>query len=248
MGARAGCLPACLPAGLLLAAGRGQLAPRAARIDDFPRWPARPPAVIPAPALTALARPLTILPTTRPPTSFSFQSTRSRPPCLDPPSMLPLSVRLSEGSRFSAGLAADALAMPLRTPARPISPLSPRTHSPFRIACLSRRFQVPAVHEPPGRSVSFAFCPAALSCHLTELSFFPLQAPSPSPSALLRSCSARADALTSATARRTIFFWAPLAKWSLVIAGLKDINRPVEKVSVNSNLGASPSFACASGL
>jgi hypothetical protein len=173
VGARAGCLPACLPAGLLLAAGRGQLAPRAARIDDFPRWPARPPAVIPAPALTALARPLTILPTTRPPTSFPFQSTRSRPPCLDPPSMLPLSVRLSEGSSFSAGLAADALAMPLRTPARPISPLS----SPFRIACLSRRFQVPAVHEPPGRSVSFAFCPAALSCHLTELSFSPPAGP-----------------------------------------------------------------------
>ncbi|XP_035453266.1 mitochondrial pyruvate carrier 2 isoform X1 [Spodoptera frugiperda] len=31
---------------------------------------------------------------------------------------------------------------------------------------------------------------------------------------------------------KTIFFWAPACKWSLVIAGLGDINRPVEKLSV----------------
>lgn len=31
---------------------------------------------------------------------------------------------------------------------------------------------------------------------------------------------------------KTIHFWAPLAKWALVAAGLKDINRPVEKVSL----------------
>eukprot|EP00741_Cyanophora_paradoxa_P005963 tig00000955_g5781.t1 len=30
---------------------------------------------------------------------------------------------------------------------------------------------------------------------------------------------------------RTIFFWAPAMKWALVIAGLADLNRPVEKVS-----------------
>jgi hypothetical protein len=30
---------------------------------------------------------------------------------------------------------------------------------------------------------------------------------------------------------RTIHFWAPLMKWSLVVAGLSDLNRPVEHVS-----------------
>nr|CAH8865390.1 unnamed protein product [Trichobilharzia regenti] len=31
---------------------------------------------------------------------------------------------------------------------------------------------------------------------------------------------------------KTIFFWAPTFKWLLVIAGLADINRPVENVSL----------------
>ncbi|CED83094.1 mitochondrion protein [Phaffia rhodozyma] len=35
---------------------------------------------------------------------------------------------------------------------------------------------------------------------------------------------------------KTIFFWAPIAKWALVIGGLADMNRPAEKVSVNANL------------
>ena len=30
---------------------------------------------------------------------------------------------------------------------------------------------------------------------------------------------------------KTVFFWAPTMKWGLVIAGLADINRPVEKIS-----------------
>mmetsp|Transcript_18762 Transcript_18762/g.61639 ORF Transcript_18762/g.61639 Transcript_18762/m.61639 type:complete len:104 (-) Transcript_18762:72-383(-) len=30
---------------------------------------------------------------------------------------------------------------------------------------------------------------------------------------------------------KTIHFWAPTFKWGLVIAGLADLNRPVEKVS-----------------
>lgn len=30
---------------------------------------------------------------------------------------------------------------------------------------------------------------------------------------------------------KTIFFWAPLMKWSLVIAGIGDMQRPVEKLS-----------------
>ncbi|XP_069696004.1 uncharacterized protein [Periplaneta americana] len=31
---------------------------------------------------------------------------------------------------------------------------------------------------------------------------------------------------------KTIFFWAPAFKWSLVIAGLGDLARPAEKISV----------------
>ncbi|KAJ3021316.1 Mitochondrial pyruvate carrier 2 [Thoreauomyces humboldtii] len=31
---------------------------------------------------------------------------------------------------------------------------------------------------------------------------------------------------------KTIHFWAPTMKWGLVIAGLSDINRPVEQLSV----------------
>ncbi|XP_022833156.1 mitochondrial pyruvate carrier 2-like [Spodoptera litura] len=31
---------------------------------------------------------------------------------------------------------------------------------------------------------------------------------------------------------KTIFFWAPAGKWSLVIAGLGDVNRPVENLSI----------------
>ncbi|KAI2802226.1 hypothetical protein RDWZM_010345 [Blomia tropicalis] len=34
------------------------------------------------------------------------------------------------------------------------------------------------------------------------------------------------------TGPKTIFFWAPAMKWSLVIAGLADIARPVEKISM----------------
>ncbi|KAA0193831.1 Mitochondrial pyruvate carrier [Fasciolopsis buskii] len=30
---------------------------------------------------------------------------------------------------------------------------------------------------------------------------------------------------------KTIFFWAPTFKWALVIAGISDMTRPVEKVS-----------------
>ncbi|XP_025096897.1 mitochondrial pyruvate carrier 2-like isoform X2 [Pomacea canaliculata] len=34
---------------------------------------------------------------------------------------------------------------------------------------------------------------------------------------------------------KTIFFWAPLGKWILVFAGLKDITRPPETLSVYQN-------------
>ena len=35
---------------------------------------------------------------------------------------------------------------------------------------------------------------------------------------------------------RTIFFWAPLAKWGLVAAGVKDLGRPAEKLSTSQNI------------
>lgn len=34
---------------------------------------------------------------------------------------------------------------------------------------------------------------------------------------------------------KTVHFWAPAMKWSLVIAGLKDTNRPVETLSLTQN-------------
>ncbi|XP_014772439.1 mitochondrial pyruvate carrier 2 [Octopus bimaculoides] len=34
---------------------------------------------------------------------------------------------------------------------------------------------------------------------------------------------------------KTIFFWAPAFKWSLVIAGLGDLSRPAEKLSVTQS-------------
>ncbi|EME32858.1 Mitochondrial pyruvate carrier 4 [Galdieria sulphuraria] len=35
---------------------------------------------------------------------------------------------------------------------------------------------------------------------------------------------------------RTVFFWAPTVKWALVVAGLSDMKRPPEKLSVPQNL------------
>ena len=43
------------------------------------------------------------------------------------------------------------------------------------------------------------------------------------------------DSTTGLTCR-TIFFWAPLAKWGLVAAGLKDLGRPAEKLSTSQNV------------
>ncbi|CAG60283.1 uncharacterized protein GVI51_I01969 [Nakaseomyces glabratus] len=40
----------------------------------------------------------------------------------------------------------------------------------------------------------------------------------------------------SETGPKTVHFWAPTLKWGLVIAGLTDINRPVDKVSGAQNL------------
>ncbi|KAG5646268.1 Mitochondrial pyruvate carrier 2 [Asterophora parasitica] len=35
---------------------------------------------------------------------------------------------------------------------------------------------------------------------------------------------------------KTVFFWAPLMKWCLVAAGLKDLTRPADKLSLSQNL------------
>ncbi|KAK7027258.1 Mitochondrial pyruvate carrier 2 [Paramarasmius palmivorus] len=35
---------------------------------------------------------------------------------------------------------------------------------------------------------------------------------------------------------KTVFFWGPVMKWGLVIAGLKDLERPADKLSVSQNL------------
>ncbi|KAJ7039230.1 mitochondrial pyruvate carrier [Mycena alexandri] len=35
---------------------------------------------------------------------------------------------------------------------------------------------------------------------------------------------------------KTVFFWAPLMKWCLVGAGLKDMSRPAEKLSLSQNI------------
>ncbi|KAL5528294.1 MPC2 [Sanghuangporus sanghuang] len=35
---------------------------------------------------------------------------------------------------------------------------------------------------------------------------------------------------------KTVFFWAPMMKWCLVAAGVKDLQRPAEKLSVSQNV------------
>ncbi|CCF58372.1 hypothetical protein KAFR_0E02190 [Kazachstania africana CBS 2517] len=40
----------------------------------------------------------------------------------------------------------------------------------------------------------------------------------------------------SETGPRTVHFWAPTLKWGLVIAGISDMKRPVEKLSGAQNL------------
>lgn len=37
---------------------------------------------------------------------------------------------------------------------------------------------------------------------------------------------------------KTIHFWAPAMKWGLVIAGISDINRPAEQISVFQSSGS----------
>lgn len=37
--------------------------------------------------------------------------------------------------------------------------------------------------------------------------------------------------INSETGPKTVHFWAPVLKWALVVAGLNDLQRPVEKIS-----------------
>lgn len=43
--------------------------------------------------------------------------------------------------------------------------------------------------------------------------------------------SALARFINAEAGPKTVHFWAPVMKWTLVIAGLNDIQRPVEKIS-----------------
>ncbi|KAI8819783.1 mitochondrial pyruvate carrier [Chytriomyces cf. hyalinus JEL632] len=38
------------------------------------------------------------------------------------------------------------------------------------------------------------------------------------------------------TGPKTIWFWCPIVKWGIVGAGLKDINRPAEKLSLSQSM------------
>ncbi|XP_041437926.1 mitochondrial pyruvate carrier 2-like isoform X1 [Xenopus laevis] len=40
---------------------------------------------------------------------------------------------------------------------------------------------------------------------------------------------------SSNTGPKTVFFWAPITKWGLVIAGLADMTRPAEKLSTGQS-------------
>ena len=73
---------------------------------------------------------------------------------------------------------------------------------------LCRSLKIPIVYEPPSGSVE-----RQLTLHAPNLTLVRL-------------------------GPKTVFFWAPLMKWCLVAAGLKDLSRPAEKLSVSQNVGA----------
>ncbi|KZV82133.1 putative mitochondrion protein [Exidia glandulosa HHB12029] len=41
--------------------------------------------------------------------------------------------------------------------------------------------------------------------------------------------------LSSSPRPKTVFFWAPMMKWALVIAGISDLKRPADKLSVTQS-------------
>ncbi|BGP38786.1 hypothetical protein JCM10450v2_002740 [Rhodotorula kratochvilovae] len=57
------------------------------------------------------------------------------------------------------------------------------------------------------------------------------------PAAAQQTLSTRIQHLWNSPAGpKTVFFWAPMFKWGLVAAGLKDLGRPAEVISVPQNL------------
>merc|ERR1712093_958806 len=57
------------------------------------------------------------------------------------------------------------------------------------------------------------------------------------PAAAQQTLSTRIQSLWNSPAGpKTVFFWAPMFKWGLVAAGLKDLGRPAEVISVPQNL------------
>jgi hypothetical protein len=95
---------------------------------------------------------------------------------------------------------------------------------------VSRSFKIPSFYESPSRYVP----------RLASYAFYPLT---------------YSPFVFNSIGPKTVFFWAPLMKWCLVGAGLKDLTRPADKLSVSQNLGKplptsqlkSPDFHCSFG-
>ena len=81
----------------------------------------------------------------------------------------------------------------------------------------SGSIKIPAVHEPP--------CWSARPLFLNETSE-------------LKESLVFFLARVHGTGPKTVFFWAPMMKWCLVLAGVKDLSRPADKLSMSQNLGA----------
>lgn len=73
------------------------------------------------------------------------------------------------------------------------------------------------------------------SCFLTVLSLPPTQSKM-SGAATSAGASRFQSFMNHPAGPKTVFFWAPLMKWCLVIAGLKDLQRPADKLSVSQNV------------
>uniref|UniRef100_A0A0K3CHG5 Mitochondrial pyruvate carrier n=1 Tax=Rhodotorula toruloides TaxID=5286 RepID=A0A0K3CHG5_RHOTO len=56
------------------------------------------------------------------------------------------------------------------------------------------------------------------------------------PAAASSGVSSKLTQLWNSPAGATVFFWAPMFKWGLVAAGLKDLSRPAEVISIPQNL------------
>lgn len=97
--------------------------------------------------------------------------------------------------------------------------LSTRTFhcSHVRSSHFSRSIKNPAVHEPPRWSAYPAIFEREASGTKGVITVFS------------HSCAP--------TGPKTVFFWAPLMKWCLVLAGVKDMGRPADKLSVSQNFG-----------